>query len=125
MRLLSYFPVEPATGARTQVEQISVEELKAKLDRGDSFRLVMTLGEWAFKSQHIPGSINISKPEQAADQLSPDDEIVVYCTNPPCVASQKAYQQLKAAGYERVKRFSGGLEAWSDAGYPLEGEDAG
>ena len=107
------------------MEEISLEELKAKLDGGDDFRLVMTLAEWAFKSQHIPGSINISTPEGAAEQLSPDDEIVVYCTNPPCKASRTVYHRLKAAGYERVKRFAGGLEAWSDAGYPLEGDDAG
>ena len=43
---------------------IDREELKAKLDRGDDFKLVMTLGEWAFEAQHIPGSINITDPQR-------------------------------------------------------------
>ena len=33
---------------------IDREELKEKLDRGDDFKLVMTLSEWAYEAQHIP-----------------------------------------------------------------------
>jgi hypothetical protein len=57
---------------------ISRDELKAKLDRGDDFRLVMTLGEWAYRATHIPGSLNVSNPKDAAKLLKPDDEIVIY-----------------------------------------------
>ena len=60
-------------------EVISREELKAKLDRGEEFKLVMVMAEWAFEASHIPGSININKLHEA-DQFSPQDEIVVYCT---------------------------------------------
>ncbi|HEU4847194.1 MAG TPA: hypothetical protein VFT03_03275, partial [Rubrobacteraceae bacterium] len=28
----------------------------------------------------------------------------------------------KARGYERVRRYAGGLEDWEEAGYPLKGE---
>jgi len=52
--------------------------LKAKLDRGDEFELVMSLGEWAFRAKHIPGSLNVSNPVKAAELLKPEDEIVVY-----------------------------------------------
>ena len=38
---------------------ISREELKAKIDRGDDFKLVMVLGAWEYEAKHIPGSINI------------------------------------------------------------------
>ena len=34
---------------------ISREELKEKLDRRDDFRLVMVLGDWAFRAKRIPG----------------------------------------------------------------------
>ena len=33
---------------------ISSEELKEKLDRGDDFKLVMSLGEWEYKAKHPP-----------------------------------------------------------------------
>jgi rhodanese-related sulfurtransferase len=29
---------------------------------------------------------------------------------------------LKARGYERVRRYAGGLEEWAREGYPLAGE---
>ena len=50
---------------------ISREELKEKLDRGDKFKLVNALGEWAFNAKHIPASINISKIEDARKILDP------------------------------------------------------
>jgi hypothetical protein len=60
------------------MDLISREELKTKLDRGDEFKLVMALGEWAFRAKHIPGSLNVSNPDKAAMLLKPEDEIVVY-----------------------------------------------
>lgn len=106
------------------IDVIDREELKAKLDRGDEFKLVMTLGDWAFKAKHIPGSINISRVEQGAELLDRDDEIVVYCSNEACVASIAAYRMLKDEGYKNVRRYAGGLLDWEDAGLPLVGEMA-
>jgi rhodanese-related sulfurtransferase len=107
------------------IDTISGEELKTKLDRGDDFKLVFVLGDWAFQAKHIPGSINISKPEKSAEYLDKDDDIVVYCSNVTCVASIAAYKMLKDAGFEKVRRYSGGLLDWEDAGYPLEGDLVG
>jgi rhodanese-related sulfurtransferase len=101
---------------------ISREELKEKLDRGDDFKLVMTLGEWAFRAKHIPGSLHLDRPEKIEGVLAPQDEIVVYCSNPICTASQMAYHFLVSRGYENVRRYAGGIEDWETAGYPIEGE---
>ena len=57
---------------------IDRDELKAKLERGDDFKLVMVLGEWGFRAKHIPGSLNLSSLDQAQGMLDPEDEIVVY-----------------------------------------------
>jgi len=99
---------------------IEKEELKEKIDQGDDFKLVMTLNEWAFKSQHIPGSINIYNPEGIEKLLSKDDEIIVYCTAPTCIASIAVYAVLNSAGFSNIRRYAGGLEDWEAAGYPLE-----
>ncbi len=101
---------------------ISREELKEKIGRGDDFKLVMALSEWAFQAKHIPGSINVTRPEQVVDVLDPEDEIVVYCSNPACTASQMAYHFLTSRGYDNVRRYAGGVQDWEAAGYPLEGE---
>lgn len=53
--------------------------------------------------------------------LGEDDEIVVYCSNDPCVDSEFAYHGLVRAGYTNVRRYSDGLLDWQEAGFPLEG----
>ncbi len=103
---------------------ISREELRDKLNRGDDFKLVMTLENWAFQSKHIPGSINIFPTEVTNGILDPNDEIVVYCAAPACPASIIAYQRLIGTGYKNVRRYPGGIADWEEAGFPLEGEFA-
>ncbi len=103
---------------------ISTEDLKAKLDRRENFKLVMTLGDWAYQAAHIPGSLNYSRMEDALVNLAKDDEIIVYCSDPTCIACQSAYRILVKNGYSNVRRYSGGLAEWSAAGYPLEGSSA-
>ena len=100
---------------------IGRDKLKEKLDRGDDFKLVMTLSEWAFEAQHIPGSISVTRPEDASKYLEPDDEIVVYCSNEQCIASQVVYKILEGRGYKNVRRYAGGLVNWEEAGYQLDG----
>jgi rhodanese-related sulfurtransferase len=106
------------------VDLIEAQELKAKLDRGDDFRFVMTLGEWEYRTTHIPGSMRVSTIEEALAKLDPEDEIVLYDSGPGCAASRMALRMLKARGYGRVRRYAGGLEEWAHIGYPLTGEGA-
>jgi rhodanese-related sulfurtransferase len=103
------------------MELISREELKNKLDQGDDFKLVMVLGGWAYEMAHIPGSVTFDSPEEGLQNLSKDEEIVVYCSNPTCIASIAAYNILVSKGYLNVKRYAGGIEDWQAAGLPVEG----
>jgi rhodanese-related sulfurtransferase len=104
---------------------IGREELKEKLDRGDDFKLVMVLGEWEYRAKRISGSLRVSASRKMLQALDPDEEIVLYDTNPACRTSRFACRFLKAQGYVRVRRYAGGLEDWERAGYPLEGESVG
>jgi rhodanese-related sulfurtransferase len=108
-----------------EVRTINREELLAKLERGDRFRLVMALNEWAFRAKHIPGSEHFNTPEETFSSLRPDEEIVVYCTSIDCHASLALYHELVARGYRKVRRYEGGLTDWEGAGLQLEGEWAG
>ena len=105
-----------------EMDLIDTQELKEKLDKGSNFKLVMTLGEWEYRTKHIPGSLRISTVEEAFEILHPYDEIVLYDSGPSCTASRTACRILKARGYERVRRYAGGLQEWDSAGYALEGE---
>jgi rhodanese-related sulfurtransferase len=104
------------------MDLIEAQELRAKLDRGDDFRFVMTLGEWEYRTTHIPGSMRISTVEEALEKLDPEDEIVLYDSGPGCPASRMAHRMLKARGYGRVFRYAGGIEEWARLGYPPAGE---
>lgn len=108
--------------SKMSINRISREELKEKLDRGDKFKLVNALGEWAFNAKHIPGSINISNIHDAKKMLDADDDIVIYCSNPVCIASIVGYQLLTRMGYNKIRRYAGGIADWEQAGYLLEGD---
>jgi 3-mercaptopyruvate sulfurtransferase SseA len=102
------------------VNLITREELRAKLDRGERFKLVMTLSAHAYGAKHIPTSLYFDTINEALAALDPEEEIVVYCADVPCPASIRAYYLLQHAGYTRVRRYPGGIADWEDAGYPLE-----
>jgi rhodanese-related sulfurtransferase len=100
---------------------IARDELKEKLDRGDDFKLVCALSEWAFQAKHIPGSLHVDNPQNATKMLDKTDEIVVYCSDPNCPSSKYAYHLLTSNGYENVRRYEGGILDWEEAGLPVEG----
>jgi rhodanese-related sulfurtransferase len=110
------------TDRNDDVRTIDRDELMARLDRGDPFRLVMALNEWAFRAKHIPGSEHFNTAEELFASLRPDEEIVVYCTSPECHSSIALYWALLDAGFTNVSRYSGGLTDWEGAGLPLEGD---
>lgn len=103
------------------MKTIDREELKAKLERGDNFKLIMALDRYAYERMHIPGSLHFSDMNEAMAHLTPDDEIVVYCSHELCPASVNAYYVLHDHGFKKLSRYSGGLADWQAAGYPLEG----
>ena len=68
------------------METISREELKGKLDRGETFTLVETLAEVAYHHAHLPGAVNLppDRVRELAPRLLPDKgaEIIFYCSSP-------------------------------------------
>jgi rhodanese-related sulfurtransferase len=104
------------------IRTIGREELREKLERGVPIRLIMALNRWAFAAKHIPGSVHFDTPEELYAAVRPDDEVVVYCSHVDCLSSVALYRDLVRRGYSNVRRYSGGLLDWEDAGLPLEGD---
>lgn len=103
------------------VRTIDRDELQRKIASGDPrFKLVNALGDWEFRAKHIAGSIHFESAAAMLAALRKDDDIVVYCTNPGCLASISAYQRLVKEGYANVHRYAGGIQDWEDAGLALE-----
>jgi rhodanese-related sulfurtransferase len=117
-------PRRNAALGQEPIRTISRDELKAKLDAGEDVKLIMALNRWAFDAKHIPGSIHFDTPDELYAAVSPDEEVVVYCSHVDCLSSVALYRDLVRRGYANVRRYSGGLLDWEDAGLPLEGEFA-
>lgn len=117
-------PAQLAALGTEPVRTIEREELKTKLDRGDAFKLIMALNRWAYDAKHIPGSLHFDTPDELYAAVLATDEVVVYCSHRDCLSSVAVYRDLVRRGYQNVRRYSGGLLDWEDAGLPLEGEFA-
>ena len=104
---------------------ITREQLKVKMDRGDDFVLVEALSPRHYESSHLPGAINLPYEfVDEAEKVLPDKsaEIVVYCMNPGCVASAEEARELEEMGYEKVLHYTAGKQDWIKAGLPVEGK---
>jgi rhodanese-related sulfurtransferase len=110
------------SGAQPPPTDLDREQLRAKLERKEPFKLVMASSDWAFRAKHIAGSIHFKTPEEMFAALGKDDEIVVYCSNLDCHASLATIQKLRARGYRNVRHYAGGLIDWEAGGLPLEGD---
>jgi rhodanese-related sulfurtransferase len=89
-------------------------ELKARLDRGEKFRLidVREADEWALGRLPQAELIPLSEFQQRATaELSPEESLVLYCHHG--MRSGRAQGYLKAQGFADVLNLTGGIDAWS------------
>jgi len=95
------------------MEEITPEELKARLDRNDRPLLLDVRQDWETKLCRLENAIHIpiEEIEVRTDELSPDEDIVVYCHQG--VRSAAVAQYLRQLGFKRVKNLAGGLDHWA------------
>ncbi|AHY47393.1 Rhodanese-like domain [Rubrobacter radiotolerans] len=65
-----------------QINTISREALKRKMDAGEDFVLLEVLGEESYRRGHLPGAIRF-QDLSLAEEVIPDrdTEVVAYCSN--------------------------------------------
>ena len=107
--------------ARARVRECGVEDVKRRLDGGETFQLVDVREESEFAASHLPGAIHIGKGviERDVESKIPDlnADIVLYCGGG--YRSALAADALQKMGYTNVISMDGGFGAWKDASYPL------
>jgi rhodanese-related sulfurtransferase len=108
--------------ARQNVRECVVNDVKQRLDAGETFHLVDVREESEFASGHLPGAMHIGKGviERDIEKLIPDPhaQIVLYCGGG--YRSALAADNLRRMGYDNVISMDGGYRGWKDAGFPLE-----
>ncbi|WP_263355911.1 molybdopterin-synthase adenylyltransferase MoeB [Acidicapsa ligni] len=110
---------EPAQAATVKngIPQISVKELKARLDgkeaRNDNFLLLDVREPYEFQIAQIGGKlIPQNDVPNRLNELNPQQEIFVHCRSG--ARSQKIAEFLQANGFQKVSNVAGGILAWAD-----------
>lgn len=99
--------------------EISVEKLKARLDRGDDIFVLDVREPQEYEIVNIGAYlIPLSELPRRIDELSegplhgdPSREIVVHCKSGS--RSQVAAEYLRKNGFTSVKNLIGGIDAWA------------
>ena len=94
------------------VQQMSVGQLKAVIDSGESFELldVRTPEERAIAS--IPGAMLLNEEEAARIEALPrNTKLILHCHHGG--RSQQAGEQFVSLGFSQVFNVVGGIDAWS------------
>lgn len=92
---------------------ITVQELKQRLDKGENINLIDVREEWEFEEDNINGKLiplgelvsRISDIEDWKDQ-----EVVVHCRSGQ--RSEAACDFLRKQGFQNVRNLQGGILAW-------------
>ncbi len=66
------------------IKKLSGENLKNKIDQGDTFILIDSRSSKSYQNEHITGAISIPVKEigeEIKNRFKADEEIVVYCDN--------------------------------------------
>ncbi len=112
--------------AKSRIKEISIDEVKQRLDRGEQFLLVDVREESEFAKDHLPGAIHLGKGviERDIERRVPDlnTPLVLYCGGG--FRSAMAADNLQKMGYTRVLSMDGGIRGWREKGLPLTREAA-
>ena len=102
------------------VQLLSVEELYAKIKRGEFFTLVDVRAQKEYQTMNIKGSMNIPLPDLRTRyiEISLHKPVAVICNTGH--RSSLGTSILKQHGFKDVYNVAGGMTAYSAAGYAGE-----
>ena len=108
--------------AKRRIRQLSPEEVKAKIERGEKPLLVDTREDNEWNKGHIRGAVHLGKGiiERDIEVKVPDknQEIILYCGGG--FRSALSADNLQKMGYTNVVSMDGSWRRWVELGYPTE-----
>lgn len=106
-----------------RMARITVKELNDALADGRKPAIVDVRSEAArvLDSRIIPGALlaDVNSVDLIVNAVPLDAELVIYCTCPNEASAALVAKALMSRGYKRVRPLLGGLDAWDEAGYPV------
>ena len=104
---------KPVTTNQAAVPEITVEELKARLDAKDELFILDVRETHEYKICNLNGHlIPLGELPKRFQDLDPNKEMVVHCRSG--ARSAKAVAFLRQAGFSKVTNLKGGILAWAD-----------
>ena len=108
-----------------RMARISVGDLNALMKAGEQPIVVDVRSPTArtLEPRWIPGAIHVPVDDVSRHlaELPRDREIVVYCTCPSEASAARVAKLLINHGFKEVRPLHGGLDAWIEAGYAVDG----
>jgi molybdopterin/thiamine biosynthesis adenylyltransferase/rhodanese-related sulfurtransferase len=105
--------------ARQIVPEVTVDEVKDRLARGEQWTLLDVREREEYREGHLENAIPIPRGflEMRVEETVPDKSapVIAYCAGG--VRSLIAARTMKELGYENVSSMSGGYTSWKNAGY--------
>ena len=97
------------------VREISVQELKARRDRGENPLVLDVREAWELQLASLPGVVHVPMNEVPARiaEFSREAETIVMCHAGG--RSMRVAQFLVNQGFTNVVNLSGGIAAWSES----------
>ena len=104
-----------------RMARISVNELNELLESGQSPVIIDTRPANLIGDGWIPGArfISLDKVDELKDQ-NINEPVILYCACPNEITAAQVAKALMQYGYTNVKPLQGGIDAWIEAGFPLE-----
>ena len=107
--------------ARTKITEWTVEEVKERLDQGETLYFLDVREDHEFAQGCAEGATHLGRGilERDIETTIPhkDSKIVLYCGGG--YRSALAAANLRKMGYAEVISMKGGIKAWKEAGFPI------
>ncbi len=106
-------PTPQEATLKNGIPQITVKELKARIDAGEDVQLIDVREPWEAQVAQIGGKLipQNDVPNRLAE-IDRNREVVIHCKSGG--RSQRIAEFLQQQGYPRVANVAGGILAWSD-----------
>ena len=103
---------------KAQYNDVSVQQAKEMIDRGEVFILDVRTQE-EYDAGHIKNStlISVQVLDKRLNELPRDKKILVYCMSG--IRSAQASGILVNNGFKEVYNMKGGITDWTNAGYDV------
>ena len=113
---------ELVNDAKRRIEEVTIEQVRERLDRGDRVQLVDVREESEWLHGRAAGAVHLSKGviERDVEKRFPDTdtELILYCGGGS--RSALAADNLQKMGYSKVYSLIGGFKTWRDSGLPFD-----